>query len=39
MMNTHSSRAGLADLIANTLLCSFAPMVLLMMVLYAGFCA
>lgn len=40
MMNhsTHS-RTGLGDTIVTTLLCTFAPMVLLLGTLYAGFIA
>lgn len=41
MMNhsTHASRTGLGETIVTALLCSFAPMVLLLGILYAGFAA
>lgn len=41
MMNhsTHASRTGLGETIATTLLCTFAPLVLLLGTLYAGFIA
>ena len=37
--NTHASRAGMGDTLATVLLVSFAPLTLLLMVLFAGFCA
>ena len=37
--NTHASRAGMGALIVTALLYGFAPAVLLVMALYAGFCA
>lgn len=41
MMNnhTHASRTGLGDSIVTALLFGFAPAALLLMTLYAGFCA
>ena len=41
MMNNHmhASRAGLSGSIATALLFGFAPAALLLMTLYAGFCA